>query len=153
MLGGVTSDRVYEKTNDRNKARRNLVVFGFLCSLLVTLPILATHNLSLVAICLSLAFFFTEFTIGPMWAIPMDIAPRFSGSASGLMNTGSAFAAIVSPLLFGYIVDKTGNWELPFLGNVILLSLGVVVAFWMKPEEELAGCDLDEVTGGKPKVI
>ena len=21
-----------------------------------------------------------EFTIGPMWAIPMDIAPKFSGS-------------------------------------------------------------------------
>jgi MFS family permease len=153
MLGGVMSDRVYEKTNDRNKARRNLVVFGFLCSLVVTLPILATHNLSLVAICLSLAFFFTEFTIGPMWAIPMDIAPRFSGSASGLMNTGSAFAAIVSPLLFGYIVDKTGNWGLPFIGNIVLLLLGAIVAFWMKPEEELAGCDLDEVTGVTPKTV
>ena len=37
----------------------------------------------------NLGFFFAEFTIGPMWAIPMDITPQFSGSASGLMNIGS----------------------------------------------------------------
>jgi MFS family permease len=70
-----------------------------------------------------------------MWAIPMDIAPRFSGSASGLMNTGSALAAILSPLVFGFAIDKTGNWELPFVGSIGLLWLGSLLAFWMKPEE------------------
>jgi MFS family permease len=72
-----------------------------------------------------------------MWAIPMDITPRFAGSASGLMNVGSAFAAIVSPVIGGLIIDKTGNWELPFLGSILLLLLGSVLAFWMKPNEEL----------------
>ena len=115
--GGVFSDRILRKTGDRNKARRNLVVLGFLCSLGCMLPILFLHNLTWAAICLSGAFFFSEFTIGPMWAIPMDIAPRFAGSASGLMNTGSALAAIISPVIGGYLIDKTGNWELPFLGK------------------------------------
>ena len=142
MLGGVISDRIFEKTSDRKKARRNLVVVGFICSLASMLPILLLHNLTWVAIFLSLAFFFSEFTIGPMWAIPMDIAPRFSGSASGLMNTGSALAAIVSPLVFGYVIDKTGNWTLPFLGSMGLLFLGAIMAFWMKPDEELAGAAL-----------
>jgi MFS family permease len=144
-LGGIVSDRILRKTGDRNKARRNLVVFGFLCSLAATVPILFSHNLSGAAICLSLAFFFSEFTIGPMWAIPMDIAPRFSGSASGLMNTGSALAAIISPLVFGYVIDKTGNWELPFLGNIVLLLLGTVLAFWMKPEQPLDTLQRDVV--------
>jgi ACS family glucarate transporter-like MFS transporter len=93
-----------------------------------------------------LAFFFSEFTIGPMWAIPMDIAPRFAGSASGLMNTGTAFAAIISPLVFGFIIDKTGNWELPFLGSIGLLLSGAVLAFWMKPDQALAGGELLDVT-------
>jgi MFS family permease len=136
-LGGVLSDRILRKTGDRNKARRNLVVIGFLCSLICMLPILFLHNLNWAALCLSGAFFFSEFTIGPMWAIPMDIAPRFSGSASGLMNTGSALAAIISPLIAGYVIDKTGNWELPFLGSIALLLLGSILAFWMKPKEEL----------------
>jgi len=135
--GGVLSDRILRKTGDRNKARRNLVVLGFLCSLACMLPILFLHSLGWAAICLSGAFFFSEFTIGPMWAIPMDITPRFAGSASGLMNVGSAFAAIVSPVIGGLIIDKTGNWELPFLGSIVLLLLGAVLAFWMRPNEEL----------------
>ena len=89
-LGGVVSDRIFEKTGDRVKARRNLVVIGFLCSGALTIPVLFVHNLALAAGLLSAAFFFAEFTVGPMWAIPMDIAPRYSGSASGLMNSGSA---------------------------------------------------------------
>ena len=44
------------------------------------------HQLNFVAVCPAAAFFFAEFTIGPFWAIPMDIAPQYSGSASGLMN-------------------------------------------------------------------
>lgn len=136
-LGGVMSDRIFEKTRSRNKARRNLVVVGFLCSLAFMAPIVFTHNLKLAAICLSLAFFFAESTIGPMWAIPMDIAPKFSGSASGLMNTGSALAAILSPIVFGYVIDKTGNWELPFIGSIGLLFVGSILAFWMKPEQGL----------------
>jgi MFS family permease len=149
-LGGIATDRVYEKTRDRDKARRNLVVFGFLCSLVSMVPILFLHNLNWAAISLSAAFFFSEFTIGPMWAIPMDIAPRFSGSASGLMNTGSALAAIVSPLIFGYIIDKTGNWTLPFIGNIAFLLLGSVLAFWMKPQEVLAGAGANEPVIAKP---
>jgi len=136
-LGGVMSDRIYQKTQSRNKARRDLVVIGFLASLAFMLPIVFNHNLKVAAICLSLAFFFAEFTIGPMWAIPMDITPKYSGSASGLMNTGSALAAILSPLVFGYVIDKTGNWELPFLGSIGLLFFGSILAFWMKPEEGL----------------
>ena len=137
-LGGVVTDRVYERTRSRDKARRNLVVLGFLSSLAFMLPILFVHDVTVAAICLSTAFFFSEFTIGPMWAIPMDIAPKYSGTASGLMNTGSAFAAIVSPVIAGFVIDKTGIWELPFIGSIVLLLLGALLAFRMKPDEELA---------------
>ncbi|PYT47843.1 MAG: MFS transporter [Acidobacteria bacterium] len=143
-LGGVVSDRILRKTGDLNKARRNLVVACFLCSLLSMVPVLFLHDVTWVAICLSLGFFWAEFTIGPMWAIPMDIAPRFSGSASGLMNTGSALAAIVSPLVFGYIIDRTHNWVVPFLGSIGLLLAGSIVAFWMKPGEKLSIAQLGE---------
>jgi len=135
--GGIVSDRIFRRTGDFNKARRNLVVISFLCSLTCMIPILFSHNLKWASIYLSLGFFFSEFTVGPMWAIPMDIAPRFSGSASGLMNSGSALAAILSPIVFGFVIDKTNNWELPFLGSIVLLFLGSIAAFWMKPGEML----------------
>jgi len=141
-LGGVVSDWIFRKTGDLNKARRNLVVVSYLCSVVSMLPIMFIHDLTLVTICLSFGFFFSELTIGPMWVIPMDIAPSFSGSASGLMNTGSALAAIVSPLVFGYVIDKTNNWALPFLGSIALLILGSIAAFWMKPGERLVISDV-----------
>jgi len=135
LLGGIVSDRIFERTHDRKKARRNLIVFGFLGSLIMMLPIVFLHNLTSAVICLSLAFFFAEFTVGPMWAIPMDIAPRFSGFASGFMNTGSALAAIISPVLAGKLIDRTGNWQLPFVGSIVLLLCGSILAFWMKLDE------------------
>jgi len=137
FLGGVVSDRIYEKTHDRKKARRNIIVFGFLVSTVFMLPVLMVHDLTIVVLSLSLAFFFAEFTVGAFWAIPMDIAPRYSGFASGFMNSGSALAAIVSPLIGGYIIDKTGKWEMTFVAGIALLLLGAVLAFWMKPDEEL----------------
>jgi MFS family permease len=147
-VGGLVSDRILIKTGDRNKARRNLVIAGFLLSLSFMVPVLRSHNLTTVALCLSAAFFFAEFTIGPFWAIPMDIAPRFSGSASGLMNIGSALAAAVSPLVAGYVIQKTNNWDLPFLGSIGLLLFGSIMAYWMKPNEPLPGTELGAV--GKP---
>jgi MFS family permease len=136
-LGGIVSDRIFERTGDRIKARRNLVIIGFLTSMVLMIPILFVHNLALAAVLLSAAFFSTEFTVAPMWAIPMDIAPRYSGFASGFMNSGSALAAIISPLVGGYIIDRTGNWELTFVGSIGLLLAGSILAFWMRPDEAL----------------
>jgi MFS family permease len=137
FVGGIVSDRIFERTHSRTKARRNIIIFGFLASTVFMLPVLMVHSLSIIALSLSLAFFFAELTVGAFWAIPMDIAPRYSGFASGFMNSGSALAAIVSPLIGGYIVDKTGRWEMTFVAGIALLLLGAALAFWMKPDEEL----------------
>jgi len=141
FLGGVVSDRIFERTKSRIKARRNIIMFGFLISALFTLPVLMVHDLTTVVISLCVAFFFVEFTVGAFWAIPMDIAPRYSGFASGLMNSGAALAAITSPLLAGYVIDRTGQWEMAFVAGIALLLIGATVAIWIKPDEELEADD------------
>jgi MFS family permease len=65
------------------------------------------------------------------------------------MNTGSAFAAIVSPLVAGYVIDVTGNWYLPFLMSMGLLVLGGFCAFLMHPEIPFEA-DEAMVSGGRP---
>jgi MFS family permease len=87
--------------------------------------------------CLSAGFFFAEMTIGPMWAVPMDIAPEHSGTASGIMNSGSALAAIISPVVGGLLIDLTGNWQLPFIGSIVLMVIGMTLAFTMRPGRRL----------------
>ena len=67
-------------------------------SLLCSLPILFTGDAMVAALCLASTFFFAELTIGPMWGHPQWTSPpAHAGTASGLMNTGSALAAILSP--------------------------------------------------------
>jgi sugar phosphate permease len=132
-LGGIVSDHLLKKTGNLNTARRNVVVVCMLLTLASLVPLMFVHDLVISAVCLSLGFFFIEFTIGPMWAIPMDIAPKFSGTASGMMNTGSALAAIISPLFGGWLIDKTGNWDTPFIFSMALMVVGSITAFAMKP--------------------
>jgi MFS family permease len=136
FLGGVVSDRIFKQTGSRIKARRNIIVFGFLASTVFMAPVLLVHNLTVVVLALGAAFFFAESTVGAFWAIPMDIAPRYSGFASGIMNSGSALASIVSPLIGGMIVDRTGNWELTFVAGIGLLVAGAAGAFWINLDEE-----------------
>ena len=50
------------------------------------------------------------------------------------MPAGSAVAAIISPLIAGILIDKTGNWELPFIVTMGLLALGAALAFTMRPD-------------------
>jgi MFS family permease len=140
-LGGFLSDWIYRRTGSLTMARRNLVVVGMIGSFLCSAPVLFVTDPTYAALALGGAFFFAELTIGPMWAIPMDIAPQFSGTAAGLMNSGSAFAAILSPVVFGWIIDMTGNWSLPFYGTMGLLLVGIAAAFTMRPEHTFAADD------------
>jgi MFS family permease len=134
----MLSDWLFRRTGSFLVARRNLIVVSLICSLLLLLPVLMFTDLVLIAICLSGAFFCLEVTIGPIWSVPMDVAPKFSGTASGIMNTGSAIAGFASPVVFGWLVDVTGDWHWPFAGSIGLLLLGAVAAFWMHPDKQLS---------------
>ena len=90
----------------------------------------------MTAVCLSLAFFFAELIVAPTWAVPMDIAPHYAGSASGMMNFGFGLAGLVSPSSFGYLVDLTGSWVVPFGGSILLLLLGALLAARIRPDRQ-----------------
>jgi MFS family permease len=136
LLGGLVTDRLLKRTGNLNIARSRLVSSCMLLALLALIPLLFSHTLGLSLTCLCAGFFFAEMTIGAMWAIPMDIAPEHSGAASGIMNTGSASAAILSPVVSGFLIDRFGNWELPFLGSMGLMGIGMLLAWRMRPDNK-----------------
>jgi MFS family permease len=133
-VGGIASDRLLHKTGSLVVARRSVIVTGFLGAFIFLIPVILLHNLTVAAICLSLAFFFAELIVAPIWAVPMDMARRYAGSASGMMNFGFGVAGLVSPSSFGYLVDRTGSWVIPFIGSVVLLLLGAVLAARLRPD-------------------
>jgi len=133
-LGGAITDALYTRTGSLRRARSWMVALCMLLALLSLIPLFLTHNLYVSMACLACGFFFAEMTIGPMWAIPLDVAPEYSGTASGMMNSGSALAAIVSPVVSGYVIDRFGSWDLPFVGSMVLMAVGIILALRMRPE-------------------
>jgi MFS family permease len=134
-VGGLASDRLLRITGSLVVARRSVIVTGFLGAFVFLVPVVLIHDLRVAAIGLSLAFFFAELIVAPIWSIPMDIAPRYAGSASGMMNFGFGVAGLVSPSSFGYLVDRTGSWVVPFVGSIALLLLGAALAMRLRPDK------------------
>ena len=137
-LGGVLSDRILKRTGNIRLARLSVIILGFAGALLSLLPILVVHDMTIVALCLSSGFFFAELVIGPIWSVPMDITPEYCSTATGMMSAGATIGSIISPVVAGFLIDRTGNWNLPFATAIAVLLVGTVLAFFIKPERPFA---------------
>jgi MFS family permease len=137
-VGGIVSDRLLRKTGSLLVARRSVIVTGFLGAVVFLVPVILTRNLTVAAAGLALAFFFAELIVAPIWAVPMDIAPQYSGTASGMMNFGFGVAGLISPSSFGYLVDRTGSWVVPLIGSVVLLLVGAAMASRLRPDRQFS---------------
>ncbi|MHA7986481.1 MFS transporter [Rathayibacter sp. CAU 1779] len=133
-LGGVASDWLIRRGTSARSARRTLLLIGFIGSGICLIPLVFTPPLTLTVVALSLSFFFLELTNAQLWAIPMDVAPMWSGTASGMMNTGFGIAGIVSPIIVGSLVDWTGGFAWPFGLSIGILVAATVLAGLMRPK-------------------
>jgi MFS family permease len=136
-VGGLLSDTLLVRTGNLKFARRFNLVVGLLGSLLFLLPTLFIHDLITVSILLSLAFFFLELCNSVLWALSMDMAPQYAGTAGGMMNLGFGIAGVLSPSVFGFLIDRTGSWQVPFATSVLLLFVGVLLVFRIDPTHPL----------------
>src|ERR1700712_3142657 len=133
LAGGLISDRLLRRSGNSKRGRSYLVAFCMGMTALSLLPVLLIHDPMYSLVFLGAAMFFNEMNVGPMWAIPMDVAYDRSGTASGIMSGSGVTAAIVSPVVAGYLVDRLGNWDLTFVLSIIVMICGVLLTFRMKP--------------------
>ena len=136
-FGGWLTDKLLLKTNNLKFARRSVAIVAMLGCGTCTLFAAMSANPFTAVYCLTVAMFFLEMTIGPAWAVPMDIGGEFSGTVSGMMNMGGQFVGALSPTIFGYLVSR-GSWVAPFVVSAGLLFVGAAIwAFWIDPEESV----------------
>jgi len=136
--GGVLSDAILTRTGDVNRARRDAIIVGFAGSLIFLFPVLFVHDALTVTLALGASLFFLEMTEGPIWAVPIDVAPNFAGIGGGVMSTAAGVAAVASPAAFGIMVDWTGSYSIPFVVSMALAGVGIVLAFFVRPDRPIA---------------
>ncbi|WP_250456208.1 MFS transporter [Caballeronia sp. ATUFL_M2_KS44] len=137
VTGGLLSDRVLKRTGSLKLARQGVIAFSLLGAFAFMVPVMLSRDLTVATTCLSGAFFMLELTVGPIWAVPMDVAPLHAGTASGMLNTGAALATIISPVVFGVVIDATGNWSLPFVGSLLFLLIGALMTLKIRPDRSI----------------
>ncbi len=140
--GGSLTDWLYKRTGKLNESRRNVVILGYAGSILFMSMVLIVDGQTamgqtIVALSLAAALFFLELSVGPVFSVPMDVAPQFAGVATGFVSTAAGLAAVISPIMFGYIIDKTGSYTLPFLASIAVMVMGIVMSFFMRPDRSL----------------
>ncbi len=131
LVGGWLSDYIYKRTGNLNLARRTLIAGSFIGTFVFIVPAIFVGNVVAAIILLALAMFMLECAVSNCWAVAMDLGGKnFCGTISGFMNTGFGVAGILSPVLFGILVDRTGSWRPGFIiGSALLLFGAFVISF------------------------
>ena len=132
-VGGLTTDRLLAKTGNIKFSRRVVAITGMLGCAVFIVPAALTEDAYIAVYCLTASMFFLECTIGPSWAVPMDIGGEVSGTVSGMMNMAGNFGGALSPIVFGVLV-QFGSWQAPFIVAASLLVVGAAIwGFWLDP--------------------
>ena len=136
-VGGMGSDLILRRTGRHRLARCSVVAVSLLGAAVFLAPCLFIDDLNTVVALLAASMFFLELTIAPMYAVPMDISREYAGLGSAYIIMGVAIAGIVSPVVFGWLIDLTGNWNVPFATGVVILVIGAAVVGGLRPDVPL----------------
>ncbi|OXC73275.1 MFS transporter [Caballeronia sordidicola] len=124
VLGGVFSDALIRRGHSLTIARKVPIVGGMLLSVCIIGCNYVTTDWVVVAL-MSLAFFGKG--IGALgWAVVADTSPKEAIGLSGsIFNMFGNVAGIVTPIVIGYLVAKTGsfNGALVFVGINALFTV------------------------------
>ena len=137
IVGGTLTDKVYRSTGKLKFARRIVAAPAMLVSGACLIPAAMTHSAWTAILCLTASLFFLELVISPAWAVPMDVGGEYSGTVSGVMNMAGSLAASLSPIIFGFLVQR-GFWVTPFFISAgVLLAGALMWAFFIDPEQSV----------------
>jgi ACS family glucarate transporter-like MFS transporter len=138
VLEGALSDYLIRRGVSPSKARKTPFMIGMALPTSVVAANFFDSNAAVIAV-MSLAFFRNGLgTIG--WAMVSDTAPReMTGLTGGVFNGLGNIAGIVTPIVIGYVVAKTGSfhdalWFVGMHGLLAILAYGVLAGEFCRLE-------------------
>ncbi len=126
-MGGVISDYLYTKSGRSRLARSHLIWTSQLLAAVCFLILGFTDSLSLSLFFLSLGLGFGFMPQSAFFSVNIDVAKERAGSAQGITSGCLSLAGIIAPVLTGWLVDLTGNFQGAFLLLAALSGLSVIV--------------------------
>jgi ACS family glucarate transporter-like MFS transporter len=125
ILGGIVSDALVRAGRSLTFARKLPIITGMLLSMSMILCNYTASQTVVMAL-MSLAFFGKGFgALG--WTVIADTSPRnLIGVNGGLFNLFGNIASITTPIVIGFLVQRTGNFNLALLFVAATAAMAIV---------------------------
>jgi nitrate/nitrite transporter NarK len=118
-------------------------MFGLLTGAVLLIVSTTVRNPLLAVAVIALVSFCNDLTLPGAWTACMDVGGHFVGTLGGTMNMMGNLGGFLSPIVIGYVVQRTHNWSLTFYIAAGVYALGAVFWFFMDPvtplEQSVAG--------------
>lgn len=135
FCAGRLSDYIYLKTGNFRASRSHLIWISQLLAGLCILPVVFIHELHVAIIFISLAVGFILSANGAYYAVNIDIAKERSATAMGIMDSCFAVAGFAAPVITGWSVTVTKDFNSAFiLLSVLALSSVILVLCFHRPK-------------------
>lgn len=123
LAGGFVSDMIIKRTGSANMGRKLPILTGLLLASTIVLANFVDSDEIVIAI-LSIAFF-GQGMVNLGWTLITDVAPKnLIGLTGGVFNLCANLAGIVTPLVIGFIVARTGSffYALAYIAVVAIIG-------------------------------
>ncbi len=136
VAGGFTGDRLVRKYGLR-RGRRAMLLAGYGGSA-VALTV-ATQLDEKFAALAALSLAYGGITLGQpaLMGICLDIGGKFAGAVTGAMNTSAYGCAFLSSVIYGYLVNHFGSYEVPFIPMIFCMTAGTLVGLLVDAEQKV----------------
>ena len=134
LFGGLLTDWFIRRTGDRKWGRRLFGVVGHGACAISWFIALTTRSEVPFVLCVALAAFCNDLTMGAAWASCLDIGRKYSGIVSGCMNTVGNLGGFVAAVAGGMVLQQLGfdlGWRVNMIsyGAIYVIAVGLWLMF------------------------
>mgnify|MGYP002622778347 CR=1 FL=1 len=90
-----------------------------------------------VFVFLSLCFGIFDLMLPSAWALCIDLGKHHAGSISGAMNTAGNIGGFCCGILFGELVQSSGNYNLPLYMIAAMLIVSAILFAFINPAKPI----------------
>ncbi len=128
LVGGWCSDRWIRAGGTPTKVRKTFLIVGFLLCAAFMVPAASVGDARLCVAFLTAACAALGFYSSNVWSVTQTLAGvPAAGRWTGIQNCVGNLGGVVSPLVTGIIVQRTGSFALAFTLSAAMLVLGAAL--------------------------
>ncbi|MEZ5355831.1 MAG: MFS transporter [Bryobacteraceae bacterium] len=126
LAGGFLSDASVRRFG----LRRGRVLVGSSCLATAAVLLAATalaQDRGVAVALLTLGFGVMDLMLPSAWAICLDVSGPHAGAVTGAMNTAGQLGGFLCTVVFGYVVGRWGNYDLPLFLIAAMVATAAVL--------------------------